>query len=310
MASDREASRRAPRRLAVVDLGTNSIRMEVFEVARGRIRSLALHKSMIRLGDRLFLSGKVDREALRRLMDRLSDFGEEAREWGVDRFVAFATSAMREARDRARALKEIHRRTGISIRVIPGIEEARLIATGILANDPRCRGFFGLVDIGGGSTEISLCSNRRVLRAVSLPLGVARLQQLFLKTIPPRSVEPLQAHVRAMVTRRIGRSLRRPPEKLIGSSGTVKSLSRILFHAHGDRVIRLDRLAALREEMTGMTRRQLLAIPGMRRKRVDLILAGAVVLEEIMRALQVKRVLPTRYALRDGVVKTAISSGN
>lgn len=305
--ADREASRRAPRRLAVVDLGTNSVRMEVFEVAGDRVRRLIRHKSMIRLGENLFLSRRVDPGAMRRLMDRLSDFSEEAREWQVDRFVAFATSAMREARDRARALREIRRRTGISIRVIPGSEEARLIASGILANDSRCRGYFGLVDIGGGSTEISLCSNQRVLRAASFPLGVARLQQVFLRSIPPKNVHRLQQHVREMVTRRLARTMRRPVEKLIGSSGTVKSLARIINQAHGERVIRLDRLAELREAMSTMSERELLSIPGMRRKRVDLILSGAVVLEETMRALGAKRVLPTPYALRDGILRHVIA---
>ncbi len=296
---------RANMRVGLVDLGTNSVRYDIYELgARGKVKTLHSNKEMIRLGHNVFSTGRLDPKAIRRLLRSFRDYRSLTEDYGVERIAAFATSALREARDGQRVKKLIHHETGIRVRVISGNEEARLIALGVQNNERRCRGRYTLIDIGGGSTELIVCRGRSVLERGSLKLGVARIQEVYLKGSSPRHIAAAYryfARVRAGgAARELGRH---QVDRAIGSSGTVKALSKILKRTHGEAEIRRTSLAELRYEMTGKTRSQLLRFPGMTERRVDLILAGALILEECMELVGAKSVVPTPFALRDGLLE-------
>jgi exopolyphosphatase / guanosine-5'-triphosphate,3'-diphosphate pyrophosphatase len=299
---------RANMRVGLVDLGTNSVRYDIYELGSGgKIKTLHSNKEMIRLGHNVFATGKLDPKAVRRLLRSFRDYRALTEDFGVERIAAFATSAMREARDGERVKKLIHHETGIRVRVISGSEEARLIALGVQRNEKRCRGNYTLIDIGGGSTELIVCRGQRVLVRGSLKLGVARLQELYLKSVPPKHVwaaDRYFAKVRAGSTAREIAKYR--VDRAIGSSGTVKALAKILKRTHGESEILRDSLGELRKDMTRKTRSQLLHIPGMVERRVDLILAGALILEECMDLVGAKSVVPTPFALRDGLLQEVL----
>lgn len=135
---------------------------------------------MVRLGQGVFIKGRLNHSAIKRTLDAFSSFKKTAEKLRVQKILAFGTSALREAEDRDGFIKLIKAKVGIDIHIISGQEEANLIALGILTNEKSLpNGLFGLVDIGGGSTEISICKGDKVLFSDSFPLGTARLSASF-----------------------------------------------------------------------------------------------------------------------------------
>ncbi len=299
-------------RVAIIDLGTNSVRFDVHQIgSKGQVRLLHREKLMVRLGQGVFTEGKLNREAIRRTLLAFQSFQATSQEFRVDRIVAFGTAALREATDGSRLLKAIHDRTGIEIRVISGLEEARLIARGILKNESLPKGRFGLIDIGGGSTEISVCRSKTILHSNSFSLGTARLQQVFLRASPPLPIQDsgedaithLRNYIRsALLTKTIAERWPKV-ERLIGSSGTVRAIGKLTKKGKATKIVDREDLKHLVKQMSKMTTTELMGLPGMEAKRVDMILAGAILLEECMNITGAKKVVATEFSLRDGILE-------
>lgn len=302
-------------RIGIIDLGTNSVRFNVHSIGRnGKPRLLHQEKLMIRLGEGVFLKGKLDTKAVHRALDAFISFRHTATLLQAEQIIAFATSALREASDAETLTHLIREKTHIDIRVISGEEKAQLIAMGILANEKSLKGKFGLVDIGGGSTEISVCRGKKILYSSSFPLGTARLQQVFLKTSPPQSikgtdVEPISAlrrNIKATLLPKLILEGWPKISRIIGSSGTIRALERILRKVFPNSSLNRKNLAKLIKMMRKMTRAELNQIPGMEARRVDMILSGAILLEECMDSLNATEFTTTNYSLRDGILNRAI----
>jgi exopolyphosphatase / guanosine-5'-triphosphate,3'-diphosphate pyrophosphatase len=293
-------------RLAVIDLGTNAVRFDVHEIPPvGEPRRLHRERLMVRLGEGVFRTGRLSRAAMARTTAAFQSFARTVRDLRVDKVTAFGTSALREASNSEDLITLLRRKTGIVVRVIPGAEEARLIAQGILRHEKIPKGSFALVDVGGGSVEVMLCRGRRLLRAISVDLGAARLQQNFLKTVPPRpgGMEALRRHVREVLKAAAPRGGWPSAGVIIGSGGTVRALEKIheADEDGGGRFNAKD-LDRLLERMLPLSLHRLLGIPGMEPKRAELILAGAALMAEVAEALDAKDIRPTDYALRDGIL--------
>ena len=298
-------------RLGIIDLGTNSVRFDVHEIGPdGQVFGLHREKLMIRLGEGVFLKRRLNQRSRDICIEAFLSFKRTMRDFKVHRVVAFATSALREAKDSDRLIREIYRRAGIRVRIISGDEEARLIARGILANEKGIRGNTALVDIGGGSTEVIVCIGREVQKRASFELGTARLQQIFLKSIPPAQpnsgslhpIEALRRHIRGTLLFRIVSENWPKTSKILGASGTTKALLKMIKRRTGKSFISRESLGDLIEEMSKMSRSQLLRVAGMESRRVDMILAGGVLLEECMLALHADKVETTDFSLRDGIL--------
>jgi len=260
---------------------------------------------MVRLGENVFLSGRIDPRAAQRTYQALSSFKARADELKVDRLVAFATSALRDASDGERLVHKVRRTLGIELHTISGKEEAALIAEGILSRQKTPKGLFALIDIGGGSTEISICKGDKVLHSESFPLGVARLQQIFLRTIPPEngkdSVKHLRGHIRSVLRATMKAEKWPQVRQVIGSSGTVRALAR-MCKRNTDKPLNPKFLEKLVKTMTPLNLDDIHQLPAMDPKRADLMLAGALVLEECLRALGAKAATATEFSLRDGII--------
>jgi exopolyphosphatase/guanosine-5'-triphosphate,3'-diphosphate pyrophosphatase len=302
-------------RLGIIDLGTNSVRFDVHEIREGgEVKLLHREKLMVRLGQGVFVSAKLDPAAKQRTLHAMQSFKRTAAELGVSRMTAFGTSALRESSDGAAFVKQIVRKTGIDLRVIPGEEEARLIAIGILKNEKQTKGKFALIDIGGGSTEISICKGKKVLYSHSFELGTARLHQVFLKSSPPiqtpgegTAVKRLRKHIREALQSVLkpGRWPKVP--RAIGSSGTIRAIDKLeslkTRKKKPQKGFTRTNLEKWVESIEPMTTTEILAIPGMEAKRVDMFLAGAVLLDEILKELKIKRVHSSDFSLRDGILE-------
>lgn len=222
-------------RIGIIDLGTNSVRFDVHLVGHnGQVHLLHREKLMIRLGQGVFVENKLDTSAIHRTVQAFMSFRRTATLLHAERVIAFGTSALREAVDAENLIDLIRKKTEIDIRVISGEEEAQLIAAGILANEQAIKGRFGLVDIGGGSTEISICRETRTIHSASFPLGAARLQQLFLKKSPPHhsnskeKVDPdpissFRRYVKSILLPKMISEEWPQVTKIIGSSGTIRA---------------------------------------------------------------------------------------
>jgi exopolyphosphatase/guanosine-5'-triphosphate,3'-diphosphate pyrophosphatase len=291
-------------RVAIIDLGTNSVRFDVHALG-GKEKAKLLHreKIMIRLGQGVFLKGRMDPSATTRALAAFDHFRTLADSMKVRKIVAFGTSALREAQDSGDFVEMVKERSGIEIKVISGQEEAKLIALGVLTNETPPKGRFALVDIGGGSTEISIARGRRTMQGDSFPVGTARLQQVFLKRSPPRaaSIKQLRGYIQNILSQKM--TLENWPKvpAILGSSGTVKAVAKIL--AKKEESFSVGDLSELVEDLATMNTSQLLDVPGMEAKRVDMILAGAVLLEEIALRLGATRIYPTDFSLRDGIME-------
>jgi len=305
-------------RFAVIDLGTNSVRFDIFELTESSDpRLLFREKLMIRLGQKVFETNQLDPNASRRTLQALVHFKRLTEEFHATEIHAFATSALRTAENSTKFVESVRRRTGIQIEVISGKKEAELIARGVLKNEANVsnQGTL-LVDIGGGSTEISIVENHKLINSKSIDLGVARLQQLYLKSIPPLRTGNTEKDPILLLENHCSKLLEiaypKPPlgYQLLGSSGTIKALSRILKRRnHRTResfsVRELDELTI---ELSQMTQDELLNLPGLESKRTDLILAGALLLKQVAEYFGNKKIQITEYSLRDGIIDTVIES--
>lgn len=288
-------------RIAIIDLGTNSVRFDVHSIsARGKSKILHREKLMVRLGQGVFLKGRIDDPVVERTLQAFKRFEKAAAGLRARKVLAFGTSALREAQNSQALIDAVKAQTGIEILVISGKEEAKLIALGVLAHERAPKGSFALLDIGGGSTEVSVCRGKKVMHAESFPLGTARLQQVFLKSIPPRpaSVDQLRDYIRQLVGEKISAEGWPKAATMIGSSGTVKALAKILGEK---KEFSLRDLSGLVRKMQAMSVSQLMDVEGMEPKRVDMILAGALILEEICHLLGTTKIRPTDFSLRDGI---------
>lgn len=313
-------------RLGIVDLGTNSVRFAIYE-AESPLRPECLYKQklMLRPGQGVFKTGQLKKSTVRRLLQAFVRFSEKSKREGVEHILAVGTSALREAKNSPELIRRVEKKTGIRIRVITGRKEAQLIARGVLTFEKPPTGRFALVDIGGGSTEITVGKGHARLRSISLPVGALRLQQLY---FPQGNSGPLRTRLSAvlqvekttqkMLLRNLG-PFRGRVQAGIGSSGTIRAVARLLDRRHARNQWNLNRsrkprlsftrhqLRDLVEKMLPLNRTELGRLPGMEVRRLDIIVSGSILLLEIMEFLDIKRIKTTNYALRDGLIMEARS---
>lgn len=297
-----------PFKFAIVDLGTNSVRFDIYSLdGPKKVRRIHRERKMIRLGDGLYSHNMLSKGAIQRTVQAFLHIQQILELFQVSRVRILATSALRSARNRNDLLRRIRKIGPLHIEIISGAEEARLIAEGLLQSGSIPRGRFALIDIGGGSTEITFCRSKRRLKSYSLPLGALRLQQMFLRTSPPKPrrgcsdpIGSLRNHIAKMV--KPLRYQARDTVTVLGSSGTIVSLEKVLRKNYA--VVEpfgLQDLSHLVSVFEKMKEVEILSVPGVDYKRADIMLAGALLLEEIMRQLGFKRVFVSKFALRDGI---------
>jgi exopolyphosphatase / guanosine-5'-triphosphate,3'-diphosphate pyrophosphatase len=304
-----------PINLAVIDLGSNSVRFDVYEITKNmEVERIFREKLMIRLGDGVFIKGRFDDAAMKRALDAFDLLAEQIKEQAVDKVVAFGTSALRESKNQKEFISQVKKRSGVVLQVLDGKDEARLIAKGILSNKNTPDQLFALIDIGGGSTEISVCRNKSILSCCSLRLGSNRLKQMFFNSVPPEAkkgeehpIDALRKHIQATIETEFPPSKWPDIETIVGSSGTIRSFKRI-FGKSGEDIEPYHRkvLSRLVKKMGQMDKEELLEIPGMEEKRVDITLAGGILLEELLKAFSSKYVYTSTYSLRDGILEDEI----
>lgn len=301
------------KRYALIDLGTNSARLFVYDVnGRDTPKKQFQTKEMVRLGDNLFLTGQLDPNAYRRTVKAFKRFRKILQEFLPDSIVAVATSAMRSAKDSDRLRKSIFKKTGIALQIITGQEEAELIAEGLLDHLSLDEDRSLFIDIGGGSTELSLAKEGILTGCCSLDIGAARFQQLYLVTVPPKTNQAGEKKMRKEIRHHLDQQpdfLKKPPcTRAVGTSGSIRALGRLMDPSDKTEAsFTRQQLHALIERLRPMTREEMLEVPRLDPKRIDLILSAAIILEEICDHFQVESIHPVNYSLKDGLIHRLIS---
>jgi exopolyphosphatase / guanosine-5'-triphosphate,3'-diphosphate pyrophosphatase len=304
--------------LAAIDVGTNSIHMVVVNIQPTipAFTIVAKEKSTVRLGDRDPLTGRLTMEAMARAIAALHRCKDIATAMNAEDIVAVATSAVREAPNGRAFLEQVEAELGLTINLISGPEEARRIYLGVLSgmefqNQPHV-----MIDIGGGSTELILGDGQEPRSLSSTKIGAVRLSTELIKTDPISNSEfsYLQAFVRGMLERSIEeiRANLKPGEKarMVGTSGTIETLA--VIHAREKLGIvptplngyqfSLKDLKEIVNRLRKLNYAERSAIPGMSDRRSEIIVAGAVILQETMTLLGLETITICERALREGVV--------
>ena len=221
-------------RLAAIDIGTNSVHMIVVRVrADLSFEIIDREKEMVRLGAGGLDGRRLTDSAMHAALQALSKFRRLAESHKVDEILAAATSATREAENGADFLAQIERQTGIRPRVISGTEEARLIHLAAVYGVDVNRGSAVVIDIGGGSVEITLGNANKLQLGRSFKVGVIRLTERFVKSDPldPRDERRLTRHISREISKHVNAILTEGYDRVIGTSGTILSLGTMAAHA-------------------------------------------------------------------------------
>ncbi len=293
-------------RLAVIDLGTNSARLSIHDYKNGDLSLIHKEKIRVALGTSVFNKGIVDFKLLSRTVAAFREFSERVEDFKVDYISAMATSALREAQNGQEVCHIIQKKTGITVEIISGEKEALLIAKGVLNNENLNPEHVGLIDIGGGSTEVSVWTNGTLENCESLALGGLRFQELVLKSHPP-SVQTIRK-TRGQVRRVLGHRIRNwnMGEQIYGTGGTIKVLGIVLRGLTGKNQIERDDLACLVQDFSEMNLKDIQDLPGMTEGKAPIILAGGIILETMMDLLDLNSIIPTQYSLKDGILATLV----
>lgn len=292
--------------VALVELGSNATRCLLARVTPGvGFQVIDEERVQTRLGGGV--PGTLPREAVDQTLLAVHRFLARVRNGNGLRVLAVATSAVRDAENRECLLGPLRREEGVHVRVLSGSQEARL---GALAAVRTIAAHDGLVaDLGGGSLQLTRLRRGRVLATASLPLGIVRTTRRFLHhdSPTPRELRALRGEIRTHLRADLPTAWR--GDELIGLGGTVRALARLHLrtHAlqrasrHGLRLRQSD-VTAMRERLEALPLNDRRRIPGLKAERADVIVAGAVVFEEVMRLSGYLGLIVCEHGVRDGLL--------
>jgi exopolyphosphatase/guanosine-5'-triphosphate,3'-diphosphate pyrophosphatase len=296
--------------LAAVDIGSNSVRLKIARLQGRRLKQIHEDREVTRLGDGAFRGGLLSPEAMSETVRVLRRFHRAAQDHATDSIRVVATSALRDARNSRAFLEWVRSTTGWNIEIISGLEEARLIHLGIVSRARLGMGTVLLLDLGGGSCELTLSRKGQIRETVSLPLGAVRLTNEFIRHDPPRKSE--LERLRGFVAREIGRVQNRVRSShvraVIATSGTAAALAAMAKHVARSKTrpagngVSRDMMRRIAKQITRLSLDQRRKIPGIGPRRAEIIGAGAVVFAELLERCHLRGFRYSSLGLRDGIL--------
>lgn len=297
-------------RLAAIDVGSNSVHLVVCRIRPDlSIEVVDREKDMIRIGAGSFGQRHLPDANMTAALASLGKFKRLAESHSVDEILVVATSAVREADNGADLITAARRQFGLRVRVISGLEEARLIHMAAAYAIGIGSGRAVTIDIGGGSTEITLGTSARMEMGRSFKLGAIRLAERFMAhdPLPEEEEARLERVIRRETAAYLDQLRRRGFRRVIGTSGTIQAIGSLA--AGGTRpgelrrvTVRAEDIRKWRRKIVGMPLEQRLEIPGLDPRRADLAPAGAVLLDTLLERLGADELTLCDYALREGLL--------
>ncbi len=304
--------------LTAIDVGTNSIHMVVVKIqpTLPAFTIIAREKNTVRLGERCQDTGNLTEAAMERAIAALKRCLEISKSLNSEQVIAVATSAVREAPNGREFLERVEKSLGLWINLVSGVEEARRIYLGVLSGLEFNHHPHIVIDIGGGSTELILGDGHEPRSLSSTKIGAVRLTNEYVSTDPISAGEfqALQAYIRGMLERPVEELQEhlRPDERprLVGTSGTIETLAALHaretlgivptpLHGYTFSLTDLQEMVTRLRRLSCAERSQ---VPGLNDRRAEIIVAGALILQEAMTLLGLESITICERSLREGVI--------
>lgn len=307
------------RRVALIDLGTNTFHLLISEInEEGHVIHLLKQKIPVKLGKGGISKGKIAPDAYQRALFTLDLFQDEIIRHKVNEVKAMATSAVRHAQNGPELVRDIYHQTGIEVEVVSGDREAELIYLGVkyalrIGQEPSL-----IMDIGGGSVEFIIASDRQIYWKQSFELGGQRLLDMFYKHDPiaPEEVEALKNYLSKALKSLTLAVMEFKPTTLIGASGTFETLSDIDSlrkgivvpeeSPHTEEELAIIDFYTIYHDILQKNREERLAVPGLIEMRVDMIVVASILIDSILQAYSLEHIRISYYALKEGMLSQLI----
>jgi exopolyphosphatase / guanosine-5'-triphosphate,3'-diphosphate pyrophosphatase len=297
------------KKIASIDIGSNTLRLLIVEkTAKGNL-PIFRDREIVRLGRGFSPARLLSPQAMENALRVLSRFKSRADQEGVTQIRAAGTGVLRAAENSAVFLEKIKKETRLAVEILSGLEEAQIMAKGVLSLFPSSDGETVIFDIGGGSTEFVFMINGQVKERMSLALGVVGLTEQFLKSDPPRQKESefLKRHCRTIIEKILSKNDN--IKNLIGTAGTVTTLAAMdkgLTDYDPDQingtVLFRNQLGLLSREILSLPLDQRVKWPGLESGRADIIGAGILLVLEIMDFFSQESLLVSDAGLLEGLI--------
>lgn len=299
------------RKIAAIDIGTNSMRLLLCDYDGITIKNKQKQLIVTRMGQNLSAKGIISSEAIERNINALEIFYRKALDYGAEKIIAIATSAVRDAKNRDMFLDEAKARTGIEIRVISGEAEAELGITGVLSEFNESSEDILVVDIGGGSTELVYGSLSSIKFSISINAGTVRMTEGFFTENPIKQseIQSLRDNLNSLFENPISHLKALKIDKVLAIGGTATSIA-AMYHnisiydpqkVHNT-VIDIEYLNDIFEKLKNMTIEQRYEVKGLQRERADVIPAGIYILLFLLQSLDIKSFIVSENDNLEGAV--------
>ncbi len=294
-------------RLAAIDIGSNAIRMVLAEHDENGLKLLKKFRFPIRLGADVFDSGEISKKNLKESARTFQTFAQLAKKFRVTRVRAVGTSALREAKNRMAFIKLMQSKSDIQIELIDGVEEARLIHTAVKAEVLLDQQNALLIDVGGGSVELTFSDHGSMTATQSFPFGTVRTLQLLKKKKLSESdmalvigeyLNPLTQFIHS-------HSPQNDLSCAIGTGGNIEALGKLqpkLLKSNNQSLIYLNDLNLMVQKLTALTYKERIEKLDMRPDRADVIIPASLIVQTCMRQAQIKKLIVPHVGLKEGVL--------
>jgi exopolyphosphatase/guanosine-5'-triphosphate,3'-diphosphate pyrophosphatase len=303
-------------RVAAIDCGTNSIRLLIADVVSNKLREVVRDMEIVRLGQGVDQTGEFHPDAIKRTLAAVDKFAAEIARRGVQKIRFCATSATRDATNRALFIDGVRERLGIEVEVITGAEEAELSFIGAIQELNPSSGPFLVVDIGGGSTEF-VFGNNKVESAKSVNIGCVRMSERHFKDDPPtdNQIELARADIQEAIALAGAEVPITQAKTLVAVAGTATTVAAAALDldTYDRYLIHLSHISAVQvhevsEMFKNKDRSQRSKLGYMHPGRVDVITAGSLVLSEVMKATRASEFIASETDILDGIALSIATS--
>ena len=300
------------KRVSCIDIGTNTALLLIadLEPESGTINPLYHQQTIVRLGKNVDAEKIIDQAALQRLIACLSEYRQISDQHNAEEIIAAGTSALRDAQNHHEVISEVAREAGITIRCIAGHEEAELTFFGAVAGMSNIPALFTVIDIGGGSTEISIGSTTALEKSVSLNIGSVRLTERLFTTLPPpqHEVDAAKKHINDLLTSSL-LPFFAARDHVYGVAGTLTTIAQVsqgLKHFDALKVhnypLSFNEVHTFLEKLKESSLEQIIHL-GIPDGRADVITMGTLILHQFMRLLGVAEIRVSIQGLRFGIAQ-------
>lgn len=304
------------KKIAVIDLGTNTFHILIASVEGPTFDTLLRERKTVKIGEDGISKGFITEAAQERALMALDEFKSVIDQHQVEKVYATATSAIRNAKNGIELVEKIHQRTGISVKIISGDEEAEYIYFGVKTALDIGKETSLVLDIGGGSVEFIICNQENIFWKKSFEIGAQRLLDLFHYHDPilPEEILKLSDYLGERLSPLLEAVRKYPVKSLIGSSGTFDTLSDIYRAEFNINLppeslefpLPMDKYNIIFNEIIHKNREERLKIPGMIEMRVEMIVVACCLISYVVEKLKIEDIRISAFSLKEGVLYSII----